>query len=150
MIRTSRANFSVNVIMCSEANLVCGSIGDIILFRRRNVGLVDGVHVQASGLGGNFLACRGFTCLPVRFHVCNHAAVTVPFRWPCRHVRYRRSAVHFASVSGISLPPICFGHCSVDTGIRKTVPFQIYHTMAVVSCCAYIFGAGKICVVYQI
>jgi len=95
------------------------------------------------------VACGGFGRLPVRSQVCNRAAVTVPFRWPCRYILYRRSAVHFASISGTSHPPICFGRCSVDTGTRKTVPLQIYHVMAVVSC-VYMFGAGMIWAVYQI
>jgi len=92
-----------------------------------------------------------WVCLPASaVPGCNRAAVTVPFRWPCRYILYRRSAVHFASIFGISHPPICFGRCSVDTGTRKTVRLQVYHVMAVVSCCVYMFGAGKIWVVYQI
>ena len=96
------------------------------------------------------MACGGFACLPVRFQVCNHAAVTVPFRWPYRYIRYRRSAVNIASISGISHPPICIGRYGIGTGTRKTVPLQMYHVMPVVSCCVYMFEAGKIWAVYQI
>ena len=97
---------------------------------------------RKASLVGNFVACGGFACLPVRFQICNHAAVTVPFRWPCRYIGYMRSAVHFASISGISYPPICFGRCSVDTGTRNTAPLQIYYVMAVVSC-VYMFGPAR-------
>jgi hypothetical protein len=46
--------------------------------------------------------------------------------------------------------PFGFGRRSVDTDTRKNVPLQIYHLMAVVSCCVYLFGAGKFWAVYQI
>ena len=74
-----------------------------------------------ANLVGNFVACGGFACRPVRFQVCNHAAVTdLPV------VRYRHFLVHNYQVGGINRG------CTVGGGVL------FLELQYVSSCCSWV------------
>jgi hypothetical protein len=152
IIRTPGVCFAASVIMCKVVYIRCWKHFSISAFVGSMMyALLIAYMCRYANFARILRACGRLACWPIRFQDCSHAATAAdPSRLLCRYIRHRRSALHFASVSTNPYPPICFGHCSVDTGTRKTAPLQMYHIMAVVSSCVYVLRASKICVTYQI